>query len=211
MGTFKFQCPVCSGMMDVPDEMMGQVEPCPNCHANITFPKNTSSPKQRIVISKKTANALADGSHIPAPHKSRTVGSFIAGLVIGVIIAAVYIKSGFIQSITSMFEGASRPSLPSTTSHPSQPANLLRLSKQQWINKLNMHYDVLNNSLFHIKKGDDQTVDNFIKLMGKPDRTQSIGKEKYLYYSCIDGYLQVMIELYMYDHNFMIGAQINEY
>jgi hypothetical protein len=41
--------------------------------------------------------------------------------------------------------------------------------------------------------GGSCSKDEFVKIMGKPDKTQKVGGDTYWYYSCSDGQIQMVL------------------
>jgi hypothetical protein len=81
-----------------------------------------------------------------------------------------------------------------------------RMTKEQWRERARQ-YDVIHARM-------DLTRSEFLRIMGKPDRTQTIGEKAYWYYKCRDGMIQVVINTGMMNEVYgdkVIVEVVNDY
>lgn len=179
MSEIKFTCPKCKESLEGDDSMRGQVVQCPTCNTNITAPVAL---KKQIILSKAGASG-GSSAYIPPPKpKTSKVGIMVAlivGLVIGYGAGSAKVSSGITGSV-----GGSGFSFPSFG----------RMSKGQWWQKFKQNkLDEKIGYQAQFGTGGYCTKDEFIGIMGKPDKAQKVGGQAYWYYTCKDGQIQMVL------------------
>lgn len=81
-----------------------------------------------------------------------------------------------------------------------------KTTKAEWKAKLGR-----KNQMFQVTGGVIQMQKNtFVKLMGSPDKTQTLNGQVYWYYSCKDGMIQVVVDAGALSQGVMAG-HANDY
>lgn len=84
-----------------------------------------------------------------------------------------------------------------------------RPTKQQWKASLAEKDELYRNGrIVNLKR------DEFVRLLGEPDKTQTVGDQTYWYYECSDGQIQLVLDSRILNAGFVSTASsggINEY
>lgn len=194
MSEIKFTCPKCKQSLEGDNSMRGQNVQCPSCNAGITVP---AAPKKKQIILPKSGLSGGSSTYTTPPKlKASKVGivvALIAGLVIGYGVGVAKGPSGITK-----FVGGGGISIPSFGN----------LTKEEWMEKVKQHqfYDDYQRQILGIGK------EVFVNAMGKPGKTQAVGKQMMWYYACSDGQIQMVINKAMMDIEGKIYTEmINEY
>jgi hypothetical protein len=79
-------------------------------------------------------------------------------------------------------------------------------TKEEWKTKLSQQNQMFAAAgIVHMKK------DDFIKLMGSPDKTQTVGGKVYWYYDCKDGMIQLEANDGALQYQGMLIGRANDY
>jgi len=201
MAELTFTCPSCKQELEGDDSFRGQTVECPQCGNSITVPSGQKKivMKKRTVAAPSRASSTRTSSRRTSPPPKKGGGKKVPIIIAVVIVLGIigYIGS---QSGKSGGTGSSgtRSALPSFG----------RMSKEQWWKKLednNLKFPG-NRAVMDVKKED------FIRIMGKPNRTQSLGEQTFWYYNCSDGQIQMVITGWVLERDGKIFAEtINEY
>lgn len=195
MPEIMFACPKCKQSLEGDDSMRGQVVDCPSCNAQITIPSVPQ--KKQIILPKSAASGGAPAHTTPPKQKSSKVGIVIAlviGLAIGYCAGSAKGPSGIGKSIG----GGGGISL-STFGRPTKEAWMKKLAQQEF-------YHDIARQIAGVEK------DAFIRIMGKPDKTQVVGDQLIWYYDCSDGQIQLVLHRGIMDIEDTISTEmINEY
>ena len=97
----------------------------------------------------------------------------------------------------------------SKVSEPPRPAarRPVLLAKDEWKTKLRANYRMSANQIT-----EEVEPDAFVALMGKPDRTATLGRMTYWFYNCRDGQIMMQFESETFAvFGRIIAAEINDY
>ncbi len=178
MQAFMFVCPACQQELEAEDSLRRQIVECPTCGADIKVPPR----KKNILVKKPITRDSPTGSSARSPqpqsskHKRRTVPAILAGILTLSLLA-------YIAGAPHVAEVTGR------TGRILRPAG--RMTKEQWFEKLTE--TGLSFEIGYRSQGTGSPRDEFIKIMGGPDRTQSVGDHVYWYYKCSDGQVQLVL------------------
>jgi DNA-directed RNA polymerase subunit RPC12/RpoP len=202
MAEFTFTCPSCKQDLEADDSFRGQTVACPQCGSSITVP----SCQKKIVMKKRSISDTSSASSTrTASQRTASPPKKSGGKKIPIIIAVI-IAVSVIAHIGGSF-GKSGGTSSSDTRRSVLPISG-RMSKEQWWNKLedNKLKFPGNRAVMNVQKED------FIRIMGKPNRTQSVGEQTFWYYDCSDGQIQMVISGWVLERDGKIFADtINEY
>ena len=195
MSEIEFTCPKCKQSLEGDASMAGQVVDCPACNSPITVP---AAPKKQIIVPKLRSAPPPLAYTPPAKRRAGKAGIVVAlvvGLVIGFGAGSAKGPSGILKSggITLLSFG--------------------RLTKEAWRERVAGHFDVAVNQVVLSKANPNglASAEEFKKLVGKPDRTQTVGEQTYWYYTCSDGQIQMVTDAALLSRDIIAGAQINDY
>jgi hypothetical protein len=219
MASFTYKCPACACELEVEDESRGETSECPNCQAEIKIPLVRAPrvvvpqvteqpaaprpvPEKKLVVSQQTAAALATAGQPRKASKAGIVAGVFVGLIIGLILGlcAPVRLSGQLSS-----EGLSKS------------LTFLRPSKGEWRGKLLQNYALRNDRICvpaaeatNAIPSEKYTLQAFQLALGKPDKVETNGDDKALFYICNDGQVQVLISATNYDAGQVVGALIKD-
>ncbi len=176
---------------------------------------------QKIFVSK-SMGAPTPYNSSNSKQKTSVTGVFLAlliGLAIGYWMGTIMpprkIRSALNSSVNPTTETATAPTSGSANgiSHASQSSRKT-LSKEEWRKIFLQHfqYEPSNNQIYGTTGEDHHLpgVPDLIKAMGKPNRTQTISGQRYWYYTCSDGEIQLIMT--GADDSWPLqGTQMNDY
>lgn len=199
MPDIRFSCHKCGQHLEAEPTLQGDTIQCPSCRISIRVP----SVKHRKKVTPPQAHPTGAGSESRRPAKKtarkRCVLALTAGLIIGYIFGA-----GFpVGERGSVLPDSARA------------LSAQRLTKDEWKAKA---YAYFRSSGEYEGQGHMVTptllwgIDGevFKRVMGNPDRTQTIGGNMYWYYTCRDGMIQLVLENREGVDNLLVG-DINDY
>ena len=194
MSEIKFTCPKCKQSLEGDDSMRGQVVQCPSCNTDITVPV---APQKKQIILPKAGASGGSSAYTPPPKPKTSKVGIVVALIVGLGIG-YGVGSAKGPSLITKFGSGDGLSLPSFG----------RQTKEEWMEKVkrNQFYNDYQRQILGIKK------DAFVKVMGKPAKTQAVGKQLMWYFECSDGQIQMVINKAMMDIAGEINTEmINEY
>lgn len=217
MSALKFSCPKCGQHLEGDESFCGQTIECPACQTQITAP---SAPEQ---ADSPPAPRTSQPPTPPVTSRPKTKSNK-AGIVIALVIG---IAIGYGVRVTQNQAPTPPSSAQATAQLPASPAPYTpeaavaekqvarapaarprRISREEWWAKLEEN-DLKfpgNRSVLDVK------TEDFIRIMGKPVKTQSVGENMYWYYNCSDGQIQMVIKGWILESYGKIMAEtINEF
>jgi DNA-directed RNA polymerase subunit RPC12/RpoP len=178
-----FSCPKCGQSLEGEESLRGRIIACPACGAQLTVPAQT-----KMTLPPK------DGGGAPFPRRPTKKRFGVSALLVA--LAVGFVGGLGLGSLGGGAGGSVAPRL-----------GIGRLTKDQWKQKMRQHSEVVGNQIAADVKAED-----FKRVMGAPDRTQTVGEHTYWYYGCRDGQIQIVIKSSLLDpHGLLYGARINDY
>ena len=199
MPDIRFSCPQCSQHLEAEPSLRGEIIQCPSCQVSMTVPPAEIRGKSIASNAFSPGQGPCNRRPVKTRGKKGIVLALMAGLIIGYFAGAgipvIGRSSGLLDRV--------------------RPVSAQRMTKDEWKTKAYAYFKssgeyegqghMLNPTLLW---GIDGEV--FKRVMGKPDRTQTIGSNMYWYYTCRDGVIQLVLENREGLDNLLVG-DVNDY